>query len=79
MSYGREETAYLTGWLYDWLAGRYGRRPGVQDVDSIQLDEDFVGQRQRASSEGGEGLEPGIFLFVSLAIYTVDVRSLMPQ
>lgn len=75
MSYGREETAYLTGWLYDWLAGRYGRRPGVQDVDSIQMDEDFVGQRPRRRQNGDEGLEPGIFLLVSLATDMVDVSS----
>ena len=44
----REETAYLTGWLYDRLAGRYGDGQLFKDVDSIQLGDDFVEQRQRA-------------------------------
>lgn len=48
MSYRREETAYLTGWLYDRPAGRYGDGHVFKDVDSIQLGEDFVEQRQRA-------------------------------
>lgn len=48
MSYQREETAYLTGWLYDRLVGRYGDGRVFKDVDSIQSGDDFVGQRQRA-------------------------------
>lgn len=81
MSYQREETAYLTGWLYDRLAGRYGDGQVFKDVDSIQLGDDFVEQRQRAPPEwwAMRDSNPGIFLFVSLAIYTVGVSCFMPQ
>jgi hypothetical protein len=51
MSYRREETAYLTGWLYDRLMGRYGDGQVFKDVDWIQLGDDFVEQRQRAPPE----------------------------
>jgi hypothetical protein len=42
ISYRREETAYAAGWLYDRLAGRFGRGQIFKDVDSIQLGDDFV-------------------------------------
>jgi hypothetical protein len=82
MSYRREETAaYLTGWSYDRLAGRDGDGQVLKDVDSIQLGDDFVEQRQRAPPEwwAMRDSNPGIFLLVSLAIYMVDISSLMPQ
>ena len=42
ISYRRQETAYPAGWLYDRLAGRFGRGQVFKDVDSIQLGDDFV-------------------------------------
>jgi hypothetical protein len=51
MSYGREETAYLTGCLYDRLVGCYGDGQVFRDIDSIQLGDDFIEQRQRAPPE----------------------------
>jgi hypothetical protein len=42
ISYRREETAYHADWLYDFLAGRFGRQQVFKDVDSILPGEDFV-------------------------------------
>ncbi len=37
ISYRRADTAGPAGWLYDRLAGHFGRPQVVKDVDSIQL------------------------------------------
>jgi hypothetical protein len=42
LSYRRQETAYLAGWLYDRLADRYGAGQVFSDADSIQLGDDAV-------------------------------------
>jgi tetratricopeptide (TPR) repeat protein len=42
MSYRREDTAYPAGWLYDRLAGHFGRGQVFKDIDSIGLGDDFV-------------------------------------
>jgi hypothetical protein len=42
MSYRREDTAYPAGWLYDRLAGHFGRSQVFKDIDSIELGDDFV-------------------------------------
>jgi hypothetical protein len=48
ISYRRQETAYAAGWLYDRLAGRYGKDQVFKDVDSIELGDDFVDVLTRA-------------------------------
>ncbi len=54
---------------------RYDEGQIFKDVDSIQLGDDFVEQRQQAPPESWamRDSNPGIFLFVSLAIYMVGV------
>ena len=42
MSYRREDTAGYAGWLYDRLAGHFGRGQVFKDIDSIELGDDFV-------------------------------------
>jgi TIR domain len=42
MSYRREETAYPAAWLFDRLAGQFGRDLIFKDVDSIEPGDDFV-------------------------------------
>ena len=42
ISYRREETAYPAAWLFDRLAGRFGRDQVFKDVDSIEPGDDFV-------------------------------------
>jgi hypothetical protein len=42
ISYRRADTAQPAGWLYDRLAGHFGRPQVVKDVDSIQLGDDFA-------------------------------------
>lgn len=42
ISYRREETAYPAAWLFDRLAGHFGRDQIFKDVDSIELGDDFV-------------------------------------
>jgi TIR domain len=42
ISYRRADTAGPAGWLYDRLAGHFGRPQVVKDVDSIQLGDDFA-------------------------------------
>jgi hypothetical protein len=70
-----EETAYPAGCFYGRLADRYGDGQVFKDVDSIQLGDDFVEQRQEASPEWGQcgTRTPGISRLASLAIYVVGV------
>jgi TIR domain len=42
MTYRREDTAYPAGWLFDRLAGHFGRDQVFKDIDSIELGDDFV-------------------------------------
>jgi hypothetical protein len=42
ISYRRQETAYPAGWLYDRVAGYFGRDQVFKDVDSIVLGDDFA-------------------------------------
>ena len=42
MSYRREDTAFPAGWLYDRLAGHFGRDQVFKDIDSIELGDDFI-------------------------------------
>src|SRR6516225_1540694 len=42
MSYRRDDTAYPAGWLYDRLAGHFGRDQVFKDIDSIELGDDFA-------------------------------------
>ena len=42
ISYRREDTAYPAGWLYDRLAGHFARSQVFNDIDSIELGDDFV-------------------------------------
>lgn len=42
ISYRREETAYSAGWLFERLAGHFGRDKIFKDVDSIDPGDDFV-------------------------------------
>jgi hypothetical protein len=48
-----EETAYPAVCLYGRPADRYGDGQVFKDLDSIQLGDDFVEQRQEASPEWG--------------------------
>jgi len=42
MTYRREDTAYPAAWLFDRLAGHFGRDQVFKDIDSIELGDDFV-------------------------------------
>jgi hypothetical protein len=42
ISYRRRDAAAYAGWLFDRLAGHYGRDQIFKDVDSIQLGDDFA-------------------------------------
>jgi hypothetical protein len=42
ISYRRSDAAAYAGWLFDRLAGHYGRDQIFKDVDSIQLGDDFA-------------------------------------
>ena len=42
MTYRREDTAYPAAWLFDRLAGYFGRDQVFKDIDSIELGDDFV-------------------------------------
>lgn len=42
VSYRRAETAWAAGRLFDFLADQFGRNKVFEDVDSIELGEDFV-------------------------------------
>jgi hypothetical protein len=42
ISYRRADTAQPAGWLYDRLAGHFGRSQVIKDLDSIQLGDDFA-------------------------------------
>jgi hypothetical protein len=42
VSYRRDETAWVAGWLFDSLASHIGREQVFKDVDSIELGDDFV-------------------------------------
>jgi hypothetical protein len=42
ISYRREDAAYPAGWLFDRLAGYFGRGQVFKDVDSIRPGDDFV-------------------------------------
>jgi hypothetical protein len=42
MSYRREETAYAAGWLHDRLTDRFGSDQVFEDINSIELGDDFV-------------------------------------
>jgi hypothetical protein len=42
ISYRRADTAQPAGWLYDRLAGHFGRPQVIKDLDSIQLGDDFA-------------------------------------
>ena len=42
MSYRRQETAFPAAWLYDRLAGHFGKDQVFKDVDSIEPGDDFA-------------------------------------
>ncbi len=42
ISYRREDAAYPAGWLYDRVAGHFGREHVFKDVDNIRPGDDFV-------------------------------------
>jgi hypothetical protein len=42
ISYRRDDTAYPASWLFDRLAGHFGRAQIFKDIDSIQLGDDFI-------------------------------------
>ena len=42
ISYRREDAAYPASWLHERLAERFGQEQVFQDIDSIQLGDDFV-------------------------------------
>jgi hypothetical protein len=44
ISYRRDDSAYPAGWLFDLLAGRFGRDRVFKDVDSLQPGDDFAGE-----------------------------------